>query len=247
MAKTTSNRSKRPPAPKRGATPRRSAPPLRQRPVRLVLGAAAAVIAFVVVAALVVSRDSDNPDRGDGVQAGAAAITGADFHSLVADPTTPGRIFAGGHQNVSVSTDSGRTWSEIEALRAADAMGWGFANSSVYVSGHPGLNRSTDDTESFDRINEGLPGTDVHVFGAGPTTLYGAAAGVGVFRSTDRGATWGTVNPDAGAAFFGRILVDAHDEQHLVAADARTGPVESTDGGPQPARHVRAGLPGRSG
>lgn len=65
--------------------------------------------------------------------------------------------------------------------------------------GHPGLNRSIDGARSFDRINEGLPGTDVHAFGAGATTLYGAAAGVGVFSSTDSGATWTTVSADAGA------------------------------------------------
>lgn len=54
-------------------------------------------------------------------------MIGPDFHSLTADPTTLERMFAGGHQNVSVSTDNSRTWSEIEALRDADAVGRGFA------------------------------------------------------------------------------------------------------------------------
>ena len=234
MAKTKASRRKRPQTAGRGATPRRRTPPPRQRTRPVILGAAVAVIALVVVVALLVNRDGGEGERADdsaGAQPGAAAITGPDFHSLTADPVTPGRLFAGGHQNVSVSIDNGRTWSEIQALRDADAMGWGFAADAVYVSGHPGLNRSTDDARTFDRINQGLPGTDVHAFGAGQTTLYGAAAGVGVFSSTDGGTTWRTVNNDAGAAFFGRILVDADDEQHLVAADARTGPVESNDGG----------------
>lgn len=55
----------------------------------------------------------------------AAAVTGGDFHSLVADPTTPGRLFVGGHENLSVSSDNGRTWSEVEALRDTMPWGWG--------------------------------------------------------------------------------------------------------------------------
>jgi len=231
MAKTTSNRKRLPPpATRRPPSARRPGPSRRpsRRPLAL---AALAVVAVVVLIAVLATRGGDD-DGGDDVaapEATAAALTGGDFHSLVADPTTPGRLFAGGHENVSASTDNGRTWSEIEGLRAADAMGWGFTGDAVYVSGHPGLNRSTDAARTFDRTNDGLPGTDVHAFGAGETVLYGAAAGA--FSSVDGGATWTIVNADAGASFFGRILIDADDEQHLVAADARTGPVESLDGG----------------
>jgi len=232
MAKTKSNRNRRPPAAgRRPTTARRPAPTKRPSRRPFALAAAAAAVVAIAIAVVATLGGDDDGDDDVATPAAASAITGGDFHSLVADPTTPGRLFAGGHENVSVSTDNGRTWSEVEALRDADAMGWGFTDSAVYVSGHPGLNRSTDGAGSFERVNDGLPGTDVHAFGAGATTLYGAAAGVGVFSSTDRGATWTTVSADPGAAFFGRILVNADDEQHLVAADARTGPVESTDGG----------------
>jgi photosystem II stability/assembly factor-like uncharacterized protein len=52
-----------------------------------------------------------------------------------------------------------------------------------------------------------------------------------VFTSIDGGASWQVVTTDVGQSFFGRILVDGADEQHLIAADAQGGPVESRDGG----------------
>ena len=81
------------------------------------------------------------------------------------------------------------------------------------------------------RINDGLPGTDVHAFGAGREVLYGSAADGGLFASTDGGATWEVRASDGTRAFFGRIVVDPEDDDHLFAADAQRGVAESTDGG----------------
>ena len=186
-------------------------------------GLAAAAIG-VVMAAL----GGDSPD---GPAARSGGVTGGDFHSLVADPTTPRRLFVGGHQAVSVSTDGGGTWARVEALDGADAMGWAFANDSVYVSGHPGLNRSTDGAATFRTINDGLPDTDAHAFGASETTMYAAGPGLGVVASVDGGKTWSARTGEAGQSFFGRILIGSDDDQQLIAADARAGAVSSADGG----------------
>ncbi len=172
-----------------------------------------------------------NGSSGNGSTTASSGFTGGDFHSLVADPSTPGRLFAGGHQAVSTSTDGGATWQRVTALDNADAMGWGFAEGKVWVSGHPGLNRSTDNTSTFERRNGGLPDTDIHSFGASPGALYAAGPGVGVIVSTDGATTWTSRTDQAGRSFFGRIIIDAANPDHLVAADARTGPVDSSDGG----------------
>ena len=190
---------------------------------RLWAGLAAAAVALTVV--LLAGRDVG----GDGEAADTGGRTGPDFHSLVADPADPNRVFVGGHQAVSVSVDGGRTWAEVDSLRDADAMGWGFAGDTVYVSGHPGLNRSTDGGRTFTRVNDGLPHTDVHAFGASADARYGATTGAGVF-SGDVG-DWQVRTGDAGQSFFGRIVVDPADPQHLLAGDAQAGVAESTDGG----------------
>ncbi len=194
------------------------------------LGGGALALVAVVVVAVVVSSGGTGKSQSPAAKAGAGLV-GGDFHSLVADPATPGRLYVGGHEAVSVSTDSGRTWSAVKSLDGADAMGWSFAGNTAYVTGHPGINRSTDGGASFRKANDGLPDTDVHAFGASGPTLYGAGPVNGVIASTDGGATWETRATQAGRSFFGRILVGPNDDQHLVAADARTGAAESTDGG----------------
>jgi len=184
----------------------------------------------VVVGAIAfVARDDDRAEPA--ASAASAGFVGGDFHSLVADPSTPGRLFVGGHQAVSVSTDGGRTWSRIDSLDDADAMGWAFTDAGAYVSGHPGISRSTDGARTFGQANDGLPDTDIHAFGAAGSVLYGAGPAVGVIASTDGGRTWTARSQQAGQSFFGRILVDADDDQHLVAADVRGGATESSDGG----------------
>ena len=161
----------------------------------------------------------------------AAGLTGGDFHSLVADPTTAGRLYVGGHTSVARSDDGGRSWTAIAALDSADAMGWAIKPEAIWVSGHPGIKVSFDGGVTFEDRTEALPDTDVHAFGAGDTTIYAAGPGIGVASSTDSGISWTTLTTDTGHAFFGRILVDPNDPDHLIAADVQVGAVTSTDGG----------------
>lgn len=204
--------------------------PSRRRHASTPLLVGAAVVIAGAIAVAVTGAGGDRPPAPEASASEGPAI-GGDLHSLVVDPTDPRRLFVGGHQAVGQSLDGGRTWQMIESLAGADAMGWAFADATIWVSGHPGLNRSTDGGRSFLRANQGLPHTDVHAFGASGPRLYGASPAVGVFASEDGGATWAVRSGDAGQGFFGRILVDPADSTHLMAADARTGPVESVDGG----------------
>ena len=161
----------------------------------------------------------------------SSGVTGGDFHSLVVDPSTAGRIYVGGHTNVSRSDDNGKTWLAVAALDGADAMGWTIEPGKIWVSGHPGFNVSIDGGTTFTRRNAGLPDSDVHAFGSVGQRLYAAGPGLGVAGSTDDGATWTTLTSTSGQSFFGRILVDPQDPAHLVAADVQFGANASVDGG----------------
>ena len=154
---------------------------------------------------------------------------GADLHSLVA--IGDGRVFVGGHDGVVETRDAGRTWRRVPSLDHADAMGWGQQDRTVFVSGHPGLNRSDDGGATFAPLRQGLPATDLHGFGAGRGTLYAAGPEVGLIASTDDGRSWQQRSSDVGRSLFGRIVVDADDDAHLIASDPQRGAVESRDGG----------------
>lgn len=172
--------------------------------------------------------------RGDGEAGstdGSAGVTGADFHSLVADPVTPGRLFVGGHEAVSVSDDGGVSWHRLTALDDVDAMGWGFSDAGLWLSGHPGIVRSPDGGRSATAMNGALPDTDIHAFGAGAGELVAAGPNVGVIVSTDDGASWEPRSSEFGRSLFGQVLIDPDSPDRLLAADAASGPVMSVDGG----------------
>ena len=212
----------------RGAAPQLAATRASVRRRRLLI-AASAVIGVGVIAA--------GAALASGGAGGAASsptsrpLIGSDLHSLVADPTTQGRLYVGGHSAVAVSTDDGASWSQVASLDGADAMGWGFADPAVLVSGHTGVRRSTGPGEAFVEHDRGLPDTDVHALGASPSIVYLAGPAFGLAASTDGASSWTLRSGAAGRSFSGRLLVDPDDDRHVLAADARSGVLETMDGG----------------
>ena len=188
-------------------------------------------VALLALVFVIVLTSNNGDERSRRARAASRGLVGGDFHSLVADPTTPGRLFVGGHRAVSVSSDGGRSWSSIDSLENADAMGWAFAEGTIYVTGHPGISRSSDGGASFEPSDGALPDTDVHAFGAAGELMYAAGPTVGVLASEDGGRSWTARTQDSGQTFFGRILMGPDGHSHLLAADARAGVMESTDRG----------------
>ena len=180
----------------------------------------------MLLAAAGCGDDAPTQSAGD-----TAGVTGGDFHSLVADPSTAGRLYVGGHTSVARSDDGGHTWKPITALDSADAMGWAIEPDAIWVSGHPGILVSFDGGATFESRTDGLPDPDVHALGGSGAVVYAAGPGIGVASSADGGVSWTSMTTDAGQAFFGRILVDPNDSDHLIAADVQVGAVASTDGG----------------
>lgn len=229
MAKT--NTRKRTKGTERPA--RRTAPPSRRPGRRSVARhqtrrtwiAGLALVGVGVVAAILLTRSDSGPTSS------GRPFVGGDLHSLVVGSGTTSRLYVGGHEGVATSADGGRTWRQIDSLDGADAMGWAFTDEDVLVGGHPGLFVSSDGGRTFQMDNEGLPATDVHALGSGGGVIYAASPQLGVFASTDGGASWDVRTDQVGQAFMGSILVDPQDPNRLVAPDMQAGAVESLDGG----------------
>jgi photosystem II stability/assembly factor-like uncharacterized protein len=223
MARVTPRPKARPGGKDKAASARRRAAQRRRTIQRR------SVVGIATVALVVIVFLATRPDAPEGPA--STALAGGDFHSLIVDPENPNRVFAGGHQTVSVSTDGGKTWREIKSLKGADAMGWAFIDEEILVGGHPGISVSTDGGKTFRQDNKGLPSTDVHALGAGDGVIYAASPQVGVFVSTDGRRSWEIRSRRAGQSFMGRILVDPNDPERVLAPDMAGGVAESRDGG----------------
>jgi photosystem II stability/assembly factor-like uncharacterized protein len=229
-AKSTGRPAKRTPTPRRAG--RR--PPARHRSNRTLAGLVVAGLG--VVAAIMLTRADTGPSSS------GRPFVGGDLHSLVMAPAATSLLYVGGHEGVAVSADGGRSWRQIVSLDGADAMGWAFTDDGALVGGHPGLFVSDDGGRTFRQNNEGLPATDIHALGSGAGVIYAASPQLGVFASTDGGASWEVRNDQIGQAFMGSILVDPGDPDHLVAPDMQAGAVQSSDGGRS--WSVLGGVPG---
>lgn len=184
------------------------------------------IVASVIAVVVWMNRPGASETAG-----GSAPFTGGDLHSLISVPGEAGRLYVGGHQAVSVSSDGGATWAPVESLDDADAMGWAFLDGAIWVGGHPGLEVSTDGGQTFEQRNDGLPDTDIHALGGMGSTLYAASPAAGFLASPDGGSTWEIRNPDVGQSFMGAMLVDPSNPDRIVAPDMGAGAVESSDGG----------------
>ena len=158
----------------------------------------------------------------------ALAIAPGDATVVYAGITGFGASTAGG---LYKSTDGGNSW-----MRLTDALDTGVEAialdpknpETVYIGtgGKAGVFRSTDGGTSWQQADSGLPRlrvktdtgkritetfdvTDLAIDPAHPTTLYAAAYDHGVFRSTDSGHSWHSLNTGLSVLDVRTLALDA--------------------------------------
>jgi photosystem II stability/assembly factor-like uncharacterized protein len=221
-------------------------PPGASRPWAYALAGAAAAAAIVAIAGVAVTRSNE----GSGSPTGAAEPTPGlpntpDYHSLMVSPTNAKALLLGTHYGLFRSTDGGLTWAS-DALGGQDAMNLVRpGGQTVWVAGHMVLAKSVDGGKTWnDARPSGLPGLDVHGFGADPRhpqTLYATIAGKGLYRSTNGGNSFTAVSTDVGPAVM--ALAVMHDGR-ILAGDMQQGLMVSHDGGKTWVLSLRAQLMG---
>ena len=154
-------------------------------------------------------------------------------HSLKVDPSNPDALLLGLHGGLYRSTDAGRSWRFV-ALNGDDAMNvvGDRGGAPLWVAGHNVLERSLDGGKSFEPVRpRGLPNLDLHGFAVRegkPSEIYAAAAGEGLYRSRDAGASFELVSRTVGPSVFG--LAERPDGT-LFISDPGRGFLISSDGG----------------
>jgi photosystem II stability/assembly factor-like uncharacterized protein len=165
----------------------------------------------------------------------------------------------GGDRGLYKTTDGGRSWQRI--LHVDDDTGVNEVHidprdpdvlyASTYqrrrrvwtmVDGGPGsgVHKSTDGGRTWRKLTRGLPGGELGKIGldispANPDVVYAVVEGKsgqsGVFRTTDRGASWNRQSSYASSApmYYNEIVCDPHDVDRLYMLD--TFLQVSNDGG----------------
>lgn len=135
------------------------------------------------------------------------------------------------------STDNGNRWEELERYTATgvNSVTEVYSNQGeVFVSAGRGIARSTDGGKSWTGITKGLPDAYVSCFATTHKALFVGTYSAwrnrdaGVFRSTDRGATWDTLPTKLGSTSDVHALVAFHD---TILAGTDAGIYRSIDNG----------------
>src|SRR5579871_5397798 len=165
---------------------------------------------------------------------------------------------SGGDRGLYKSTDSGKTWKAVLTISentgvndvALDPSNPDIVYASAYqrrrhvftlIDGGPesAIYKSTDAGATWNKLKSGLPTADMGRIGlavspADPNVVYAAIEAAdgkgGIFRSSDKGATWERRNEfDVGAMYYARVVPDPKNVDRIFVMNVELR--ESLDGG----------------
>jgi hypothetical protein len=165
--------------------------------------------------------------------------------ALLADPSVPGRLVAGGADGIGVSADGGETWSPSNAGLPSfpvSALARGDAGRLFAATIGGGVFASADGGASWQSSANGLSDPDIASLAADPTDAKTLYAGTThpydgsnperVYKSTDGGASWRQTGLDAGGSPIGMLVVDPEKPSQVAAlSPGSAGYAQSEDGG----------------
>ncbi|MGB4974690.1 MAG: glycosyl hydrolase, partial [Cyclobacteriaceae bacterium] len=171
---------------------------------------------------------------------------------IIVDPTNSNVVYVaaigplwkeGGERGVYKTTDGGKTWDQVlqidqytgvndivmdprdpNVLYAAAHQR--MRSDYAYVSGGPGsgMYKTTDGGANWDKINNGLPSSDIGRIGlsispADPEYIYAiveAAKDEGFYRTTTRGAKWEKMSShQTGGNYYNEVIADPKDKDRV--------------------------------
>ena len=121
-------------------------------------------------------------------------------YAITIDKAAPDTLYAGGHKTLYESTDGGQNWTTLSNGLYGTASKTLVQGQTLHFASDAGIFKSTDGGETFAPGYKGVLAAEISGFvlhraassalGAGAKTLYAAAGGYGIFKSTNDGGAW---------------------------------------------------------
>jgi uncharacterized protein (TIGR03437 family) len=157
--------------------------------------------------------------------------------AVAVDPLTPNIVYAGTqNEGVFKSTDYGETWASVGSglSGAITFLTLDPAKSGrLFASTATAFYLSEDGGKSWTNVLN-MPAWTITIDPKTPATVYATARTQGVFRSSDGGHTWQSINSGLTNLTMGRsapVIVDPTNRQTLYVGSEGGGVFKSLDGG----------------
>jgi photosystem II stability/assembly factor-like uncharacterized protein len=157
----------------------------------------------------------------------------------VVDPIEPNIVYAGTQgDGMWKSVDYGDTWTKLVTLTPGTVQGITVDPGNhlrVFAATPKGVFKSEDGGGTWINVLPDTPAWSITFVAADSNILYATSKMNGVYKSTDRGTTWGEINKGITNKTMGRaapVLVDPEDTDILyTASEAGGGVYKSKDAG----------------
>ncbi len=176
-------------------------------------------------------------DADSSWSASNAGLSSWKVEALVADPVSPGTLYAGTNNGGAFkSTDGGTNWS---ALTNSPSSAWSLAvdpstTTTLYAGRFGGgVYNSTDGGATWSAANTGIASTTVYALAVAPdasATVY-AATSWGLYKSTNGGANWSAASTGMESGSVSELALDPAALGTVYAGTRSTPLYKSTDSG----------------
>jgi photosystem II stability/assembly factor-like uncharacterized protein len=168
----------------------------------------------------------------DGGDTWTNPITSGNAYALVFDPRGSDKIYACTSSSVLISADGGDNWSIFRAGANNKALVFDPRNpSTIYLCANSGIIKSVDNGASWNYVLQLATFVSLVIDPKNPSILYAGNQDFGVYKTTDAGLNWASVDNGLASHQVHSLAIDPVNPSTVYAGLSDNGVYKTTNGG----------------